>query len=248
MRIGIPLAAAPLLLGLNAAPASAATDCRAGWHSHVSSHEVGSCNWSSIYHARNSNSTALGCYQMTNAALQDIGLKDAEGNWQPNRSGIASDTEFAANIGAQNDALGQFSALNWSRISQGSRDMIGTDVSGVTITEGGSTGGLPLRRLDRQLGISAKLAGTAWIRIENNPIQQLWKIHLDDQRTIVGSLISAVARRECCRTCLSIFTRSVDAVKRHENTAAGLKLHPDGIHVRATNRGPLDFDLRHGYR
>ena len=48
-----------------------------------------------------SNSSAIGYYQMTLAALRDIGLKDDAGNWLDNEWGITTDEEFQCHRAGQ---------------------------------------------------------------------------------------------------------------------------------------------------
>lgn len=116
---------------------AAAGTCVGSWSDHVAMHETGACGGGGHCHAVNPNSTAIGCHQMTSAALQDIGWKDRSGSWLPNPYGIGSNTEFASSIAAQNAALDSYTALNWSRLSLGTKALIGTEHSGVRITEGG---------------------------------------------------------------------------------------------------------------
>ena len=64
--------------------------------------------------ARPPNGSAIGCYQMTNAALRDVGLKGKKDNWLPNPWNITSDAEFQRNRAANDYAMKQYARLNWS--------------------------------------------------------------------------------------------------------------------------------------
>ena len=116
---------------------AAASTCSTSWSGHVSLHETGQCGPGRHCHATNPNSTAIGCHQLTRAALQDLGWMDRTGRWLPNPYGIRSNTQFAGNMAAQDAALHGYSVLNWSRVSTGARSLIGTEVEGIRITEGG---------------------------------------------------------------------------------------------------------------
>ena len=61
-------------------------------------------------------SSAMGCYQMTNAALRDIGWKDRDNEWLENEFGIESDGQFLANEEAQYVAMVEFTKLTWRRL------------------------------------------------------------------------------------------------------------------------------------
>ena len=114
-----------------------AASCQGSYGQHVASHETGGCQGTQNCQARNPNSSAIGCHQLTNAALQDIGWKDRAGNWLPNPYSIYSDREFTTSMQAQNAALDHYTALNWSRISDSTKSVIGTEHSGIRLTEGG---------------------------------------------------------------------------------------------------------------
>ncbi len=126
-----------LFLALSIPAHAIGSVCSVSWGDHISQHETGSCGPGSHCHATNPNSTAIGCHQMTRAALQDIGWMDRTGRWLPNPYGISSNTQFAAHYAAQEAALTNYTALNWSRISPGTRQLVGTQMSGIRITEGG---------------------------------------------------------------------------------------------------------------
>ena len=57
-------------------------------------------------------STAIGCYQMTDAALKAAGFKDDDG-WVPNEYGITSDEEFLQNPAANYAAMLAYTLDNW---------------------------------------------------------------------------------------------------------------------------------------
>jgi len=61
--------------------------------------------------------SAIGCYQMTRGALQDVGLKDGAGNWLANPWNITSDAEFQRNRAANDYAVKQYTRLTWGRLS-----------------------------------------------------------------------------------------------------------------------------------
>lgn len=64
--------------------------------------------------ARSRTSSAIGCYQLTDAALKDIGLKDVDGNWIPdNEFGIMSEEEFLADPAANAEAALAYTKKNW---------------------------------------------------------------------------------------------------------------------------------------
>ena len=68
-------------------------------------------------------STAIGCFQMTDAALQDAGFKDADG-WIPNEYGITSDEEFMANPEANYAAMLEYTKANWRALFCDAKAMI----------------------------------------------------------------------------------------------------------------------------
>lgn len=85
---------------------------------------------------RNPHSSAVGCYQLTTAALADVGWKSRTGDWLDNPWNIRSDDEFAANYAAQNAALDHYTALNWQRLGK-TRSLVGQRIGDVKVTEGG---------------------------------------------------------------------------------------------------------------
>ena len=89
-------------------------------------------------------SSAIGCYQMTSAALMDAGLKDAAGDWLDNPWGIDSDDEFRSNRRAQATAMLRYTTVNWRRLEPCVRDLIGTTVGGVALDQGALVAGAHL--------------------------------------------------------------------------------------------------------
>lgn len=80
-----------------------------------------------------SNSSAIGYYQMTLAALRDIGLKDDAGNWLDNEWGITSDEEFQCHRAANDEAMKRFTENNWAILGEEVKDRIGRSAYGVLI-------------------------------------------------------------------------------------------------------------------
>ena len=80
-----------------------------------------------------STSSAIGYYQMTLAALRDIGLKDEAGNWLENDWSITSDEEFQCNRAANDEAMKRFTQNNWAILSDEAKDRIGRSAYGVVI-------------------------------------------------------------------------------------------------------------------
>ena len=123
-------AAAAALAALLCAPAPAAAN-DAGVRDYLdlaSRHEARrSCTRSP------SNSSAIGYYQMTLAALRDIGLKDDAGNWLENEWGITSDEEFQCHRAANDEAMKRFTENNWSILSEEVKNRIGRSAYGVLI-------------------------------------------------------------------------------------------------------------------
>ena len=74
---------------------------------------------------------------MTRAALADVGWMDRAGSWLPNPYGIRSTEEFTRSQAAQDAALHAYTSLNWSRIGTGTKSLIGREISGIRVTEGG---------------------------------------------------------------------------------------------------------------
>ena len=89
-------------------------------------------------------SSAIGCYQMTDAALMDAGLKDAAGDWLHNPWGIDSDDEFRRNRRAQAAAMLRYTTTNWRRLEPCLRDLIGTTVGGIALDQGALVAGAHL--------------------------------------------------------------------------------------------------------
>ena len=85
--------------------------------------------------ARPAGSSALGCYQMTHAALVDAGFKEVGGGWADNPWGIDSDDEFRKNRRAQDAAMLRYTARNWFRLEPCVRDLIGRTVGGVALDQ-----------------------------------------------------------------------------------------------------------------
>ena len=85
--------------------------------------------------ARPPGGSAIGCYQMTRAALVDAGLKDAAGNWLDNAWGIDSDDEFRSDRRAQDAAMLRYTAGNWLKVEPCVRDLVGRTVGDVVIDQ-----------------------------------------------------------------------------------------------------------------
>ena len=94
--------------------------------------------------ARPAGSSAIGCYQMTRAALVDAGFKDAGGGWLDNAWGIDSDNEFQGNRRAQHAAMLRYTAQNWLTLEPCLRDLIGTTVGGVALDQAALVAGAHL--------------------------------------------------------------------------------------------------------
>ena len=95
-------------------------------------------------YARPSGSSAIGCYQMTSAALMDAGFKDAAGDWLDNPWRIDSDDEFQSNRPAQAAAMLRYTTANWRRLEPCVRDLIGTTVGGIALDQGALVAGAHL--------------------------------------------------------------------------------------------------------
>ena len=80
-----------------------------------------------------SNSSAIGYYQMTLAALRDIGFKDDDGNWVENEWGITSDEEFRCHRTANDEAMKRFTENNWAILADEVKERIGRSAYGVVI-------------------------------------------------------------------------------------------------------------------
>ena len=94
--------------------------------------------------ARPAGGSALGCYQMTRAALVDAGFNDAAGGWLDNPWGIDSDDAFQRNRGAQDAALLRFTAKNWLDLEPCVRDLMGRTVGGVVLDQAALVAGAHL--------------------------------------------------------------------------------------------------------
>ena len=94
--------------------------------------------------ARPAAGSALGCYQMTRAALVDAGFNDADGGWLDNPWGIDSDDAFRRDRGAQDAAMLRYTAKNWSQLEPCVRDLIGRTVGGVALDQAALVAGAHL--------------------------------------------------------------------------------------------------------
>ena len=94
--------------------------------------------------ARPAAGSALGCYQMTHAALVDAGLKNAGGGWVDNPWGVGSDDEFQRNRRAQDGAMLRYTARNWLRVEPCVRDLVGRTVGGVALDQAALVAGAHL--------------------------------------------------------------------------------------------------------
>lgn len=79
--------------------------------------------------------SAIGCYQMTRAALMDAGFKDVSGDWLDNAWGVDSDDEFRRNRRAQDAAMLRYTTKNWLNLEPCLRDLLGTTVGGVALDQ-----------------------------------------------------------------------------------------------------------------
>ena len=86
----------------------------------------------------------MGRFQMGNLALQDVGLKDANGNWTAfahEKYQIYSDDDFLACPEAQDYSIQELLLRNWRTLKRkGAEDHIGETVRGITITKSGLLG------------------------------------------------------------------------------------------------------------
>ena len=94
--------------------------------------------------ARPAAGTALGCYQMTRAALVDAGFNDAAGGWLDNPWGIDSDDAFRRDRGAQDAAMLRYTAKNWLDLEPCVRDLMGRTVGGVALDQAALVAGAHL--------------------------------------------------------------------------------------------------------
>lgn len=94
--------------------------------------------------ARPPGGSAIGCYQMTHAALRDVGFKNAAGDWLDNAWGVDSDAAFQRNRRAQRAAMLRYTTNNWLQVEPCVRDLIGRTVGGVTLDQAALVSGAHL--------------------------------------------------------------------------------------------------------
>ena len=94
--------------------------------------------------ARPAGGSAIGCYQMTRAALRDVGFKNAAGDWLDNEWGVDSDEEFQRNRRAQDAAMLRYTTNNWLQVQPCVRDLIGRTVGGVVLDQAALVAGAHL--------------------------------------------------------------------------------------------------------
>lgn len=94
--------------------------------------------------ARPAGSSAIGCYQMTRAALMDAGFKDARGRWLDNVWGIDSDDEFQRSRRVQDAAMLRYTMKNWLKLEPCVWDLIGRTIGGVAIDQAALVAGAHL--------------------------------------------------------------------------------------------------------
>ena len=94
--------------------------------------------------ARPPGGSAMGCYQMTHAALRDVGFKNAAGDWLDNEWGVDSDDDFQRNRRAQDAAMLRYTANNWLQVEPCLRDLIGRTVGGVVLDQAALVSGAHL--------------------------------------------------------------------------------------------------------
>ena len=94
--------------------------------------------------ARPPGGSAIGCYQMTHAALRDAGFKNASGDWLDNAWGVDSDDDFQRSRPAQRAAMLRYTTNNWLRVEPCVRDLIGRTVAGVTLDQAALVSGAHL--------------------------------------------------------------------------------------------------------
>ncbi len=88
------------------------------------------------YQARNRYGY-LGKYQFGKAALQDIGYRDKNGNWT-GKNGVNSEADFLKKTDAQENAMKEFTQLQWKRLKGlGADKYIGQTMGGINITKSG---------------------------------------------------------------------------------------------------------------
>ena len=94
--------------------------------------------------ARPTGGSAIGCYQMTRAALRDVGFKNAAGDWLGNEWDVDSDDEFQRNRRAQDAAMLRYTTNNWLQVEPCVRDLIGRTVGGVALDQAALVAGAHL--------------------------------------------------------------------------------------------------------
>ncbi|MCE2540841.1 MAG: hypothetical protein J4G16_10775 [Acidobacteria bacterium] len=94
--------------------------------------------------ARPAGGSAIGCYQMTRAALRDVGFKNAAGDWLDNEWDVDSDDEFQRNRRAQDAAMLRYTTNNWLQVEPCVRDLIGRTVGGVALDQAALVAGAHL--------------------------------------------------------------------------------------------------------
>ena len=83
--------------------------------------------------AESRNSSAIGCYQMTKAALIDAEFMDSEGNWL-GKHGVYSPEDFRANKMANYEAALTYTQKNWDYLMYaGTDEQICTDFGDFTL-------------------------------------------------------------------------------------------------------------------
>ena len=67
------------------------------------------------------NSTAMGCYQLTEAALKQANFKDDAGRWVDNEYHITSKAQFLADPEANYAAMLEYTRVNWGLLACSAR-------------------------------------------------------------------------------------------------------------------------------
>jgi len=92
------------------------------------------------FQAQNPNTNALGAFQLTPAALQDIGWQDSSGNWTPaaRAAGVSSTSDFLNNPQAQVAADNAYNQNNINYLGSTYSQRLGTTDtgSGAVLTQG----------------------------------------------------------------------------------------------------------------
>jgi len=79
----------------------------------------------------------LGKYQFGKTALQDLGYRDKNGNWT-GKNGVNSEADFLKAPEVQENAMKEFTQLQWKRLKGlGADKYIGQTVGGIKITKSG---------------------------------------------------------------------------------------------------------------